>query len=602
MKSTTLLAIFASLLAIPSFAQSSRSQDTAAETVSSIPLQAFAELYADADPSISVEELEGNASAPLFSPAEGQAIMVGAEKPVTWLRFKLPEVLRQGSAQQGSGEKSGASSSSPRPEWLLVVKPSFSIILDQIDFYVPKTEGGFTVFLSGALRKAFPGEASSRQFVFQLPPAAFEDEYCYIRLSSTTDVKVEVFLETSLARGGQDKKDFLLYGVLFGVLAAMLLYSLALFFSLKEKSYLFYSLYIVSAGAWLFFLHGYSKALFGQNPGTDQVLLWFWVGQMLLWGSVFVAYFLRLKDGLASLNRIVLSLGSLGAVVSVAGLLKWYDIAFSLSHYLGIILPILGTATAFIRLIQGFPSSLYFFIAWIFLGVGGLAFALMGLKILPVNYWTINSSAIGVALQSVLLSIALSDRFRRLESETERLEKIQAHYGALNLTDESTGLPNKRYLMTELDDLLEKTRQNKTQLSLLLIDVDNFRSLSDSLGTTKPEDVMASLASIAKANTRETDRVCSLGGDRLAVVLPGIGAEAALKAAERIRKRFELEDFRSKGSGGYASESLAITVSVGVAELCKEDSRDSLLDRTDQAVHEAKIQGKNRSLYLRSAA
>lgn len=603
MKSTAIAVTLLAAFCLASFAQAGVSQETAVpETIGSIPLQAFAELYADADPSLTVEELAGEGSAPLFSSAEGQVFSVGAKRPVAWLRFKIPEALRRGWAQTGEGEKSLAASSSPRTEWLLVVKPSFSIILDYVDFYVPNEEGGFAGFSTGALRKAFPGEATSRYFVFQLPPAAYGDEYCYLRLSSATDVKVEAFLETSLARGVQDKRDFLLYGILFGVLAAMLLYSLALFFSLKDKSYLFYSLYIISAGLWLFFLHGYAKALFGQNPGTHQVMLWFWVGLMLLWGSVFVAHFLRLKDGLAALNRLVLSLGALGAVVSVAGLLKWYDIAFSLSHYLGIILPILGTVTALIRLIQGFPSSLYFFIAWIFLGIGGLAFALMGLKVLPVNYLTINSSAIGVALQSVLLSVALSDRFRCLEGESERLDKMQAQYEALSLTDEGTGLPNRRFFMTELDDLLEKTRQNRTQLSLLLIDVDNFRSLNDSLGELKPEDVLVSLASIAKASTRETDRVCSLGGDRLAVILPNTGVDAAFNAAERIRKRFAQEGFNTEGSRGHTGESLPITVSIGVAELGKDDSRDSLLDRSDRAVHEAKSQGKNRSLCLRSVA
>ncbi len=603
MKCMPLFIILITVLAFPSSAQSKGLQDaTVPETLRSIPLQAFAEMYADADPSIDVEELEDNGSAPLFSPAEGQVIWVGASRPVTWLRFKIPEGLRPGSAQDGAGEKSGAVSSSPYPEWLLIVKPSFSIILDHIDFYVPKSEGGFANFSTGALQKAFPGESLSRYFVFQLPPAAYTDEYCYLRLSSAIDVKVEIFLETSLSRGAQDKKDFLLYGVLFGVLVAMLLYSLALFFSLKDKSYLFYSMYIISAGLWLFFLQGFAKAIFGQNPGTDQIMLWFWVGSMLVWGSVFVAYFLRLKDGLAALNRLVLVLGTLGAVVSVAGLLKWYDIAFSLSHYLGIILPILGTATALIRLIQGFPSSLYFFIAWVFLGIGGLVFAFMGLKLLPVNYWTVNSSAIGVALQSVLLLMALSDRFRRMESETERLEKMQANYEARNLTDEATGLPNKRFLMAELDDLLEKAKQNKTLLSLLLVDVDNYRSLSDSLGSTRAEDVMVSLAFIAKSSTRGNDRVCSLGGDRLAVILPSTGAEAALKAAERIRERFALEGFHSKVSEGHTSDSLAITVSIGVAESTREDSRDSLLDRSDRAVNEAKSQGKNRSLYFRSSA
>jgi PleD family two-component response regulator len=84
------------------------------------------------------------------------------------------------------------------------------------------------------------------------------------------------------------------------------------------------------------------------------------------------------------------------------------------------------------------------------------------------------------------------------------------------------------------------------------------------------------------------------------VILPGIGAQAALKAAERIRVRFAQEGYRGDDSGGHTGESLMVSLSIGVVELGKDDDLDSLLDRSDRAVHEAKVQGKNRSVYLRS--
>ncbi len=543
-----------------------------------IALQSMAELYFNADPALVVEELSKPDKDPFFSPAEGRLIWTGAKAPVSWLRFKIPSGIT--------------------PEWLLVVKPSFSIILDYVEFYVPDGTGAFQRFATGALQKSYPGEPRSRQYVFQLPPEAYKGEYCYIRLSSVTDVSVEFSLETSLGRGARDRKDFLGYGILFGVLAAMILNSLSLYASLKDSAYLLNVLYLISATGWLFYLQGFSKAIFGQNPRADQALLWFWVGSMLAWGSSFSAYFLRLKEGLPGTYRAVLALAALGAVVGIAGLAGWYDVAFSLSHYLGIILPILGTVVALIRLVQGFPSSLYFFLSWLFLGIGGLTFSLMGLKVLPVSFITVNSSAFGIAFQSILLSVALSDRFKRLEMETERLTSMQTHYKEINLTDEVTGLPNKRFLFSELDEMIAKARRTNSHLSLLMVDVDNFKTFQASLAQNEGDEVLVALASVTKACTRESDRVCSLGGDQLVVVLPGIGVDTALKAAERIRTRFAQEAFGTTGNEEHDDAAPSLTVSIGISELLGEDSKESLLGRADKAMFEAKSRGRNRCVAL----
>ena len=82
----------------------------------------------------------------------------------------------------------------------------------------------------------------------------------------------------------------------------------------------------------------------------------------------------------------------------------------------------------------------------------------MGFKILPVNFWTVNGMAIGMTAESVLLSMALADRFKSLEVEKINLEKIQAHYRELSLTDALTGLHNKRFLRIELDLAVEESQ------------------------------------------------------------------------------------------------------------------------------------------------
>lgn len=560
----------------------------AQEARSVIHLEERSEFYFDADPDLNIDEVSQKAVSPRFAPVAGRKIWVGRNAPAAWLRFAVPT----GELGPGYGGAPGsADSGAPVSQWLLIVRPSFSIILDHVDFYVPRTDGSFEEIRAGAKAERRASEPHSRFFVFELPPGAFEGKPCYIRLSSATDVQVEFSLQTSVGFARAESINYIAYGLLYGILAAMTLYSLFLFLSLKDGTYLYYVLYMVSAGLWLFFVQGHAKVFFGQSPGFDQAMLWFWVGSMLTWGAVFTGSFLRLRDGLSVLHRIILVLAGLGAVVSVAGVSGWDDIAFSLSHYLGLVLPALAIAAAVARLVQGFPSSLYFLIAWSFLAVGGFVFSLMGLQVLSVNFWTINSTAIGIAGESILLSMALSDRFKRLQAETRRLEKIQAHYRELSLTDELTGLRNKRFLAMELGGMAAKARDAKTQLSLILLDIDDFKQVNDSFGHGVGDEILVALARTAKNCARETDEICCFGGDEFVVVMPGVPRAEAFDVAERIRNRFAADSLREVGG-----EELKVTVSLGVVEFDGAETAEALLSRADGAMYEAKRLGKDQSV------
>jgi diguanylate cyclase (GGDEF)-like protein len=316
---------------------------------------------------------------------------------------------------------------------------------------------------------------------------------------------------------------------------------------------------------------------------------------MMTWGAVFTTSFLRLKEGRPLLYHALRALAALGVVVSVVGISGWDDIAFSLSHYLGLILPVCVVIASISRLLQGFPSALYFLIAWSSLAVGGFVFSLMGLKLLPLNFWTVNGMAIGMTTEAVLLSMALADRFRRLEAEKKSLEKIQAHYRELSLTDALTGLHNKRFLMNELNLAVAAARETGSSLSLILLDIDNFKSINDSFGHAMGDETLAALAHAMRSCTRESDSSCRFGGDELVIIMPGIADEYAFQVAERIRTRFASENMRVVNG-----EDMQATVSLGVASFNGKETAEALMARADEAMYEAKRLGKNRSVVARA--
>jgi len=217
----------------------------------------------------------------------------------------------------------------------------------------------------------------------------------------------------------------------------------------------------------------------------------------------------------------------------------------------------------------------------------------MGLKVLPVHFLTINAMSIGMAIESVLLSMALADRFKQVETERKLLESKQAQYRELSMTDALTGLYNKRYLQAELSRAVEKTLQSGEPLSLIFLDIDDFKKINDRFGHAVGDDILISLAHSMRSCTRESDMACRLGGDELVIFMPGISKDKAFHVAERIRVHFETESMRI-----IDGQSINATISLGIVDLQRNESAESLIERADSAMYAAKQRGKNCSVVL----
>jgi diguanylate cyclase (GGDEF)-like protein len=552
-----------------------------------INLEKISDYYFDADPTLGIEEVSSPEFSSHFSPVGGRPVWTGKHAPASWLKFTIP-LDRLG---PGYGPESNAEDRAV--QWLLLVKPSFSIILDNIEFYVPRSDGGFDRFVLGARIKSAPAEPHSRYYFFSLPAGALRGKPCYLRISSTTDVLMNIELVTASSFVQEQARSFLGYGLLFGIIVAMVIYSIFLLLSLHYRSYIYFIFYNIAIGLWVFYLQGFAKVLFGTTPGLDQMMLWVWAGQFITWGTVFTISFLELRKGSRLLFYILAVAAVAGSLISVAAVAGMDDLTFAVSHYLGLIVAVLVIIAAVLRIKQGYGPARYYLIAWSFLAIGGLVFALMGLKVLPVNVFTSNAMSIGIAFESIFLAMALADRFKYLEIEKKNLEAAQTHFRELSLTDSLTGLRNRRYLMIELAKAMKEARQNGEPLSLIMLDIDDFKVINDRFGHGVGDDMLVSLSHSIRTCTRETDSACLYGGDELVIFMPKVAKQDALRIAERIRTHFETESLRV-----INGKSLGATISLGIAELEGEDNIDTLLSRADAAMYKAKSRGKNCSAAL----
>ena len=160
----------------------------------------------------------------------------------------------------------------------------------------------------------------------------------------------------------------------------------------------------------------------------------------------------------------------------------------------------------------------------------------------------------------------------------------------LAVTDALTGLHNRRYMETHLAALAEQAGAAGRPLSLVLVDIDNFKSINDTYGHEAGDSVLRQFAARFRRNTRSIDLACRIGGEEFVIVMPDSGLERACQVGERLRECIAAEPFQV---GGEAR--LKVTASVGVATLEQpQASLEALFKRADQALYVAKRGGRNR--------
>ncbi len=179
-------------------------------------------------------------------------------------------------------------------------------------------------------------------------------------------------------------------------------------------------------------------------------------------------------------------------------------------------------------------------------------------------------------------------RRKRLQ---DRLRENYRRSLSLALTDELTGLYNRRYVIAHLEELVARANHDgATDTSVMMFDIDHFKSVNDQCGHPGGDDALRQIADRALRGVRSIDLVARLGGEEFVVVMPETPIGAAATVAERLRNSVAGEPFLIHTVG----ERRPITISAGVAVARMGDTVDSLLRRADDALYQAKNSGRNR--------
>jgi diguanylate cyclase (GGDEF)-like protein len=188
------------------------------------------------------------------------------------------------------------------------------------------------------------------------------------------------------------------------------------------------------------------------------------------------------------------------------------------------------------------------------------------------------------AAMALLVQTAMAQNYLARYKSRQMLE-------LLSNTDPMTNTSNRRHFMPLCQGAVRQARRLRYPVSLLSLDIDHFKRINDTYGHPTGDLVIRRLADICRqAARRQSDVVARLGGEEFGILLPGTGLAQAVAIAELIRARVETTSVQ-----GFDHADIDFTVSLGVTELCREDTgEEDLFRRADKALYEAKANGRNR--------
>jgi len=185
----------------------------------------------------------------------------------------------------------------------------------------------------------------------------------------------------------------------------------------------------------------------------------------------------------------------------------------------------------------------------------------------------------------------LRQLFRSCHQREMFLKTYDTLIDSLSRRDGLTGLYNRHYLLRQLEDELQKARTRSANLSLLILDLDNFRQINQNYGYSFGDNLLGELSARISGTVRDADGICCrYCGGSLAVVLPQTGADEAMRCAEQIRMACCGKGFRR------GKQSIHVSLSIGIASFQENHPQDSdqFIAITETALYQAKNDGRNR--------
>lgn len=187
---------------------------------------------------------------------------------------------------------------------------------------------------------------------------------------------------------------------------------------------------------------------------------------------------------------------------------------------------------------------------------------------------------------------SMEQKLKSMKKEVDILKTDMEELNTAALTDQLTGIANRRAFNESIDRMLSQYRDNNEEFSLLIIDIDHFKQFNDTFGHSVGDMVLSFVAKMLKRVVKGTDIVARYGGEEFVILLPMTSYSDALTVGQSLcdkvaQTTLTMNEAEKKNLGN-------VTISVGVAFISPDDDASSMVERADKGLYVAKEQGRNR--------
>lgn len=189
--------------------------------------------------------------------------------------------------------------------------------------------------------------------------------------------------------------------------------------------------------------------------------------------------------------------------------------------------------------------------------------------------------------QNAALEKQLSESRDQIVELQDNLESIRFE----SMTDELTGLANRRHFDESLVQAIASARVERQPMCLVMCDIDHFKRFNDTFGHQTGDQVLKLVSSALKKNTKGQDLPARYGGEEFVIILPNTDIQAAITVSDHIREAIQAKELIKRSTGENLGN---VTMSFGVALLNADDTPDSLVERADACLYASKRNGRNR--------
>lgn len=499
------------------------------------------------------------------------------------------------------------------PRWLLVQEYALS---DLVDVYTRQPDGRIA-HLAGGDHRPFSARSIRYRhpnFWLDLPPATPVDVFVRVRSQSSMQVPLVLYTPTAFTELARDAQ--LGMGLYYGILLALFFYNLVLWLTLRDASYFWYLLHIGAFGLVLFTLNGLAFEYLWPDSAwfaDHAVPLSICVSQITM--LQFTRTFLGLGQRWRTGDRAALALMAYFALLGLAATrLPYHQVTPLASASVFITIGLIFTASL-ATLRGGYRPARLFLLAWAMFLLGTAMFAAIAFGLLPKNFVTEYGVQIGSALEMLLLSVALGYRYAALRNENERivrdakhqleqqvylrtaelrsaLQQLEDAHSRLRDTsrrDALTGLFNRSHFRDVFEQLLAEARGENKPLSLMMVDLDHFKTINDRHGHLVGDHCLRWAARILGQTLRPYNAVpARFGGEEFVVALPQRTLDQAAAIAELLCHRLR------EGPCPHGEMLIEVTASIGVHQVDPQaEAIDAALHAADEALYQAKNEGRD---------